>query len=287
MWWMDGDSPTVPRGDGFSLQPFGGPISSLPDDPDTFFCDQCSRRFPLVALDTHHFVHSSSVAGNANSLREEQDRAYEESVLEEIMKKTAEEAAAAKKAEEERQAEQQKVRRQSEAESLRESARSSLLPEPVTSLERGKTVAIRFIMPSGAKLVRKFDVIGILVQMRFFLLCQDDLFMKTFILRGLRQEDVIDFRKAPAIEGPPVTENSVFTVVLQDEDESVSDVAVPPPPEVQPSPVAAASVGKGTTSGGGDRLPEKPKEIISLLDSAEKPPASKRPRNNDTFIDLT
>lgn len=131
--------------------------SSSPSSKD-IFCETCFKFFAPSAFAQHVAAHA------AEGLRAAQDAEYESSLIADMERQDAIRAEERKKKDEERKAEEQSVLTAAMEESKKiaeeralQAAIDNLLPEPDNSYE-GKTVRIRFTIPSGSKFVRLFRV---------------------------------------------------------------------------------------------------------------------------------
>lgn len=305
------------------------------NDETHFICTQCNASVPLHLLETHlskHVNPTNTSTSNAALLRKEQDSAYEDSILEEVKRRTAEEAAQQAKLAEEIEYEQTRLFKLQQAESIRELARTELESEPMPSsgsnlstVKKGendsnsadgtedKIISIRFTMPSKQRIVRRFGMQNIRQQIYYFLLLQPELFQKTFSLRGVRAEDVVEFNQSDFKEtDPDITESTAFIVVVAEEE--TEEVSVDPNSsnnsssnsiniaknagEANGSNIESVSVNTNSSDSGSsvnrasNRSPSAVRtDVIDLIDSAEKPPLLSHKRvvssPSQVVIDLT
>lgn len=282
----------------------GGGNGFVPDSlEDKFCCELCNDIISLSAFDAHLQQHTRQQREQESSnLRKEQDREYEQSVrLEqekerqrELAEKEAERIERLKQAGEKRRRQREQDLEDEMKRKLfiriilplvlivdycveqRQTAKENLRPEPDSTSYYGKALTLRFILPSGMRLTRRFRVETVMQDVRDYLLTIDELFGKGFILRSPGQEDIhISNSNSDFL----IKENTTFAVMIAQQ-EAVADASLT-------SAVAAGVDVIDVQEGGSSDSPvakrqkrhEKPQQAVSSRSGSSN--------SNHVFVDLT
>lgn len=258
--------------------------SFVPDSlEDKFCCELCNEIIPLSAFDAHLQQHTRQQKGQESSnLRKEQDREYEQSVRleQEKERQRVKAEAEAKRLERLKQA-GEKRRRQREQEleeeiqRQRQAAKENLLPEPNASSYSGKALTLRFILPSGIRLTRRFRTESVTQDVRDYLLTIDELFGQAYLLRSPGQEDIRMDRQFV------IKENTAFVVMIQPASAPSSESATVSANVIEVQD-GGGSGGVGSDSPAAKRQKQKQQESKQIVSSSSSSSSSKY-----AIVDLT
>lgn len=197
---------------------------------DSVLCGICGASVSLMALDSHMSLHegssSSSTVTASRALQVQQNQEYEESILQDILKSSAEDArkrhARQKQISDEERESLAKAREESirlHQLEARDRARAALLPEPGAEYE-GPTLRIRFVLNDGSRVTRLFRADYPLRDCFDYLRTLDVLCPHRFVLKEMVGQRTFreDSDLASSLAALGIRSNSTLVVVIEDDD---------------------------------------------------------------------
>lgn len=196
-------------------------------DIDVVVCGICGSSVAIAELDSHMISHDRQ--DQSRMLRKQQDEEYADSVLTDVLHRSAEEH---RLHEEERNTKKQEIEKAeaiAREESLREQerramlwAQANLVPEP--SASEGPVTSIRFVFPSGERITRRFQATDSVQRCFDFLAAQESLCHLRYRLRPMLGGD--EFEAPVASNKTFISErlhpNSALALVMIDKDDAVN-----------------------------------------------------------------